>query len=194
MVNRLHDPSLAHRRCQAPPNPRRARVSDCQHRDLARWHTSSIAGGNEREVGLWRISNEKLLQKLKGHTNSISSVAFSPDGVTLASGSQDNTVRLWDYQKKELLRQLSEHTNIVNTVSFSPDGELFASGSSDYSVRLWRVSDGKFRRKLVANSLQWVSCVAFSPDGQTLAASSWTLVTPPRYGCGEYRMENYCGR
>jgi WD40 repeat protein len=67
------------------------------------------------------------------------SVAFSPDGQALASGSLDNTIRLWDAASGALLRTLKGHTYTVRSVAFSPDGRALASGSWDGTVRLWGV-------------------------------------------------------
>ena len=69
----------------------------------------------------------------------INSVAFSPDGVTLASGSSDNTVRLWAVGTWELKRTLAGHASAVLSVVFSPDGRTLASGSWDGTVLLWKV-------------------------------------------------------
>src|SRR5437870_1482740 len=76
------------------------------------------------------------------------SVAFAPDGQTLASWSSDNTVRLWRVSDGSLLRTLSGHGNDVFSMAFAPDGQSLASGSDDNTVRLWRVSDGSLLRAL----------------------------------------------
>jgi WD40 repeat protein len=77
---------------------------------------------------------------LTGHTDMVASVAFSPDGKTLASASADNTIRLWDVASHQALgAPLTGHTNWVRSVAFSPDGKTLASASADNTIRLWDI-------------------------------------------------------
>ena len=72
------------------------------------------------------------------------SVAFSPDGKRIVSGSCDNTVRLWDAATGQPIGQpLTGHTDTVSSVAFSPDGKRIASGSADDTVRLWDAATGQ---------------------------------------------------
>ena len=76
------------------------------------------------------ILSHVALYALAGHTGTVFSVAWSPDGQLLASGSSDNTVRLWNGQSGALLHTLEGHTGTVYSVAWSPDGQLLASGAS----------------------------------------------------------------
>ena len=107
---------------------------------------------------------------LIGHTASVKSVSFSPDGQTLASGDSGGTIRLWDASTGAHKRTLTGHLIWVSSVSFSPDGQTLASGSWDYTIRLWDAVTGRHEKTLTGHT-DMVSSVSFSPDGQTLATS-----------------------
>ena len=91
---------------------------------------------------LWDIRTGKCLHLLEGHSGWIWSVAFSPDGRTLASASTDCTIKLWDISTGICLLTLEEHTGWVMSVAFSPQGNTLVSGSGDETIKLWDLETG----------------------------------------------------
>ncbi|MET9039058.1 nSTAND1 domain-containing NTPase [Streptomyces mirabilis] len=112
-----------------------------------------------------------LHRRLIVHSREVYSVAFSPDGHTLATGSIDHTARLRDVATGKTRTILTGHGGPVWSVAFSPDGHTLATASEDRTVRLWDVATGKTRTILTGHT-DWVSWVTFSPDGRTLATAS----------------------
>ena len=142
----------------------------------------TLAWASGLDIHLQDAQTGKEKMRLTGHEWGMHSMALSPDGDTLASGSEDSTIRLWDMHTGEHKKTLSGHTDRVYSVAFSTDGKTLASGSDDNTVRLWSVDTGETQRILTAHagefegvdnghsSVEGVKSVAFSPDGETLAS------------------------
>jgi len=109
-----------------------------------------------------------------GHTQEVTSVAFSPDGRQLATSSRDNTMKLWEVQTGALLRTLGGPAWGVTSVAFSPDGRLLAS-SGGAGTLLWDVQTGALLRSL--DGRYGDRSVAFSPDGRQLASTDSISIT-----------------
>ena len=82
------------------------------------------------------------LQTFEGHSGFVNSVAFSPDGQKIVSGSNDQTVRVWDAAAGTPLQTLKGHSDPVKSIAFSPDGQKIVSGSNDQTVRVWDAAAG----------------------------------------------------
>ncbi|MBW4575960.1 MAG: serine/threonine protein kinase, partial [Aphanothece sp. CMT-3BRIN-NPC111] len=108
--------------------------------------------------------NLALATTLSGHSNWVHSVAFSPDGQSLASGSDDKTLKIWDVATGKVKSTLTGHSDRVYSVAFSPDGQSLASGSDDKTLKIWEVATGKVKSTLTGHSDR-VNSVAFSLDG-----------------------------
>src|SRR6516162_7958834 len=107
---------------------------------------------------------EQVAATLKGHKHTITCLAFSSDGKTLASGSKDGTVILWDVQTGKARATLAGHEDMVIRVAFSPDGKTLASCGVDKTARLWAWQDAKEIKRFNGHTAE-VNCVAFSSDG-----------------------------
>lgn len=136
------------------------------------------SGSKDNSVKLWDVESGGCLDTLKGHSDWVKSVSFSPeDKNILASGSDDNTVRLWNTKIRKELGKCS-HEGKVNSVTFSHNGKILASGSEDRTVRLWKVEKSgkelftiKLLYKLEGHS-KWVKSVNFSPNSEILVSGS----------------------
>lgn len=115
------------------------------------------------------VSASAAPQILRGHTDSVSSVAVSADGSLIASASLDHTVRLWDARTGKTIRVLSGHKGEVYAVAFSPDNQSVASSDYDGRVIIWSVKSGNPLRTIEIKG--WSVAIAFSPDGNLLAVA-----------------------
>ena len=147
------------------------RLGKCNINDLA-YSSDGALLAVASSIGIWLYDAQTYQERavLTGHTDGVLSVAFSPDGQTLASGSRDDTVRLWDVATGTLQQTLT-HTGSVPSVAFSPDGQTLASAVDGWTgtIYLWDVATGVLQYTLPSHK-GGLSSVAFSPDGQTLAS------------------------
>ena len=146
-----------------------------------------LASASRTQIKLWDIETRAEIMTLKGHTDRIESVAFSPDGQLLASGATDDTVKLWNietggniakrfkrFAARRQIATLRGNMSGVESVAFSPDGTILAVGSVG-RVNLWDVETKQHIETLGGGEdegLSFVNAVRFSPDGTVLASAS----------------------
>ena len=119
----------------------------------------------------------KCLRTLKGHSDSVNSIAISPDGQTLASGSQDRTVSLWNLKSGKRIFTFFGQAGEVSTVAISPDGKMLVAGGFDNKISSWRIETKEligsfFYQNSPYSHSGFVSSVAFSGDRRILASAS----------------------
>jgi len=112
------------------------------------------------------------LQILRGHTRSITSVSWSPDGTKVLTGSRDRTAKIWDAATGDFLKTLSGHTWRIMSVSWSPDGRFIVTGSDDRTAKIWDAATGECLKILRGHS-DGIRSVSWSPDGSKVLTGSW---------------------
>ena len=124
-------------------------------------------------IGVWLYDVATLRERALfiGHRGEVTSVSFSRNGATLASGSRDGTVKLWDVAVGEDIATFEGHRGEVTSVSFSPNGTILASGSNDHTVRLWDVAT-KENIAILEGHTGSVASVSFSRNGAILVSGS----------------------
>jgi glucose repression regulatory protein TUP1 len=130
---------------------------------------------------VWDIERKTVVSRFPGHESEIYSLAFSPDGNFLVSGSGDRSAHIWDLRsgEKRFVLTIDPEPSAdgrgddagVTSVAVSPDGKLVAAGSLDYSVRVWDLHSGILVDRLQGHK-DSVYSVAFAPDGKWLVSGS----------------------
>ncbi|HWQ46067.1 MAG TPA: WD40 repeat domain-containing protein [Longilinea sp.] len=128
-----------------------------------------IAATSGNDIYLWDLANSDHPLRLRGHTNAVNALDFSPDNSMLISSSIDNSIRLWNVNTGGLIRSIFGPTQGINDVAVSPNGTLIASSAGDGTGRIWRVSNGACLQTLTISHSE--GFVVFSPDGTLLATS-----------------------
>ncbi|WP_225938605.1 serine/threonine-protein kinase [Kovacikia minuta] len=139
---------------------------------LALTPTSSIlASTSGTTIKLWQAQTGQPIRTLTGHLDIVYSLAVSPDGAVLFSGSADKSIRLWDLQTGQRLGTANLHTDTVLSLALSPDGKFLASGSLYDPIKLWDLSNHAEKGELHGHSGR-IEALVFSPDGAVLASGS----------------------
>ena len=161
------------------------------HTDWVRWVAFSrdgkilaSAADGKGAIYLWDVHTGKLLRTITGHPDKIytstyapigptlASVAYAPDGLTLASSGPDSKIRLWDVSTSKLIKTITTDMRSVDSVVYSPDSETLASVSEWHNnIYLWDVQTGELLKVLTGHT-DTVDSLAYAPDGKTLASES----------------------
>jgi WD40 repeat protein len=130
-----------------------------------------LAAGNvegNSDITIWQVAGGELLQTLRGHSDNVYGLAFTPDGAVLASSSRDLTVRLWDLESGSQIQSLSGQGEHIYGLAINPDRNILASASADGALKLWEIDGGQLLLTLNTSS-HFIFHLAFSPDGRLLA-------------------------
>ncbi|MEH2228774.1 MAG: WD40 repeat domain-containing protein [Nostoc sp.] len=138
----------------------------------------------DHKIKVWELETGQRKQTLEEYTYRVYSLVISPDGKTLACGSESNGINVWDLQTEQIIRTIGGHSHyLVQALAISTDGKTLVSGSNDANIKVWNFETGELIHTFKKHS-NGVKSVAISPDGQTIVSGSkdktikvWNLQT-----------------
>jgi len=141
-----------------------------------------ISGSMDRTIQIWDVAAlltqqaalaapPLSVQTLRGHSEAVTTIKFSPDGKLIGSASGDRTVKLWDAATGTLVRTLQGHTNQVWSLDWYGDGSFLVSSGNDYTAKFWETATGKLLNTLQGHT-NWIRSVSWHPTGTQLAGAS----------------------
>ncbi|MEL7359730.1 MAG: NACHT domain-containing protein, partial [Cyanobacteria bacterium J06560_6] len=131
-----------------------------------------IGDGDGDIIQIWNVVTGQVVSFCIGHENLVQSVAYSPDGLRVASASDDETVKIWNPATGECTHTMKGHKSWVGSVVYSPNGQQVASASGDGTVKIWNPITGECTRTMEGHEKPVLSAV-YSPDGQQIASVSY---------------------
>ncbi len=131
--------------------------------------THPECAGRCGDIRLYDFKSGELEALLKGHSNAVEGLAFSPDGKKLISGSANFDAIIWDVAQGTLLHRLKGHRGEIYAVGFTPDGQRAVTGSYDNTLRLWSVADGALIKEMTGHRDK-ASALAVSPKDGSIAS------------------------
>ena len=138
--------------------------------DGTRFLEAGFLEASKKNAELWDAGSGFLVNTYAGHTGTVYSGAFSPDGTRVATASSDKTAKLWN-TLGGCIRTFTGHTGTVNAVAFSPDASRLLTGSGDKTAKLWSIETGACIRTLTGSNA-YITSVAYSPDGTRVVTGS----------------------
>ena len=168
----------------AQPGPDKTLALRLVHEACSMTRNESLLPLKTRHNLLSDPANTFLARIFSGHASYVLSVAFSPDGKQVLTGSEDKTAKLWDLSGREI-QTFSGHASSVWSVAFSPDGKQVLTGSEDKTAKLWAVALEPNPQKQAAQTWQLNGAcyaVAFSPSGERVVVGAGQHFFP--YLCG----------
>ncbi len=137
-------------------------------KELPNKNLVALTGSEDGKAYFWNltISTKEPQKILKGHTESIAALAFSPEGNFALTGSYDGTARYWDLTTGETIKELIGHNGLVTSVAFSSDGNFALTGSRDGTARYWDLKTGQAIKILRTRDTTLIASVAISKDAK----------------------------